>query len=144
MTSKTKQIQLQIQPWWETYISLVLQIFLELPTNVIPYLFFKNISMDSTIKRMQTRKIYLLYYTSTNPSTEQETRNCPSGENLAHSGWLFFPNCKIDFNEVNYGIYLTSIKSFWSLTLHQSHLNNFSEGNSSPHFSHMNGARVVT
>lgn len=30
-----------------------------------------------------------------NPSTEQETRNCPSGENLAHSAWLLVPNCSM-------------------------------------------------
>jgi hypothetical protein len=38
----------------------------------------------------QTRK----QLTSMIPSTEHETRYWPSGENRAHSGWVFFPNCK--------------------------------------------------
>lgn len=32
------------------------------------------------------------FQTSTNPSTEPVTRNCPSGENRAHSMWAFCPN----------------------------------------------------
>lgn len=38
------------------------------------------------------RKERLMIFTSINPSKEQETRNWPSGENRAHSAWLFVPN----------------------------------------------------
>lgn len=50
------------------------------------------------------------FQTSINPSTEPVTKYCPSGENLAHSTWDFWPNLICLDNWVGY------FSSSWSLT----------------------------
>lgn len=85
-----------------TYISLILQILLQFPAHVVPDLVLihkadihSSSLFDESIHftwEIQGTSLNFNLITSINPSTEQETRNCPSGENLAHSAWLFVPN----------------------------------------------------